>query len=100
MKTLILAITLTFLAPITNAYASPCNVTLCMFGVLSGAGGGNSCTSSINEFFAISVSSGFISAFNPEATKIARKTFLKKCDSADSSKVDSIISAFGTAESL
>ncbi|CAG7856622.1 hypothetical protein MCAMS1_01181 [biofilm metagenome] len=81
-----------------EAQASPCETTLCMFGMVTGNGGGDSCKTSIAEFFAISVVSGMFDTFNPAATAAKRKAYLQQCDNGTQPQIDTIINMFGETE--
>lgn len=98
IKQTVLIIVICLISSFQPAKADACDMTLCMFGMLTGSGGGDSCAKPISEFFAIKVVTGFFDTFNPVATAAERKLFLKKCDSGVDSQIDQIIEKFGGQE--
>lgn len=79
--------------PAPSFAADPCKVVLCMFGKVTGNGGGNECSSAEKDFFNIVKNNKH--GFLPGHTADARKSFLQQCKAADPQYITQIISKFG-----
>ena len=95
-----------FVSVVTSVVAPPvsakdaCASLLCMAGEVAGSSGGSSCNAPINDFLSIvEYRHGHL---DYSATPKARKDYLNSCpgSSQDTSSIDSIISAFGSATHL
>ena len=79
-------------AALPAAASDPCEVTLCMWGKLTGQGGGSACSGAISKFFDIQVWKR--GKFRAGATSDAREKFLGQC-AADKAEQKQIIQKFG-----
>ena len=70
-----------------------CEVVLCMYGKMTGNGGGSECHPAERFFFRIVKKNKH--GFLPSHTADARKAFLLECESADPEIISQIISKFG-----
>lgn len=71
-----------------------CKVVLCLFGKMTGSGGGSECHSAEKQFFSLNAFKKR-GRFNPAKTFDMRKAFLGECIDADSATVSKILSQFG-----
>lgn len=92
IKAMALASVLACFASVPAMAADACEVTLCMYGELTGEGGGSACSEAISEFFGIQVRKK--GKFRPGPTSDKRKSFLAQCPH-DHDEQDMIIKKFG-----
>lgn len=76
-----------------------CGAILCLFGVLTGGSGGDSCSNYASSYFSI-LKFGKHGGFDPRATSNARLGFLNSCPSAPSDNISQVNNAFGSIYGL
>lgn len=85
---------------ITSSFSLPaqaddaCKAVLCLFGKMTGSGGGSECHSAEKQFFSLNVFKKR-GHFNPAKTFALRQAFLGECKAADPTAVSKILSQFG-----
>ncbi|WP_271408128.1 TrbM/KikA/MpfK family conjugal transfer protein [Pseudomonas sp. Q1-7] len=92
VSSLFLAGLIAFGASMSAAASDPCEVTLCMWGKVTGQGGGSACSGAISKFFGIQVWKR--GKFRAGATSDAREKFLGRCTEAKGEQKQ-IIRKFG-----
>ncbi|MNF95307.1 hypothetical protein D3C84_780530 [compost metagenome] len=92
VSSLVMAGLISCAASLPAAASDPCEVTLCMWGKVTGQGGGSACSGAISKFFGIQVWKR--GKFRPSATSNAREKFLGQCPE-DKAEQKQIIRKFG-----
>lgn len=92
VSSLVMAGLIACAASLPAVASDPCEVTLCMWGKVTGHSGGSACSGAISKFFGIQVWKR--GKFRASATSKAREKFLGKC-SADKAEQKKIIRKFG-----